>query len=344
MTAPLHPFPAKLSEDFACATFGEGGLLLHLPSGNYFQLDATGAAVWAALLSCPSADGAAAVIAGALHLQAERAATLVRGALESAAAMDPRPPAGIARFEEDETSLSLRRDEVLALSFDKRSSVLSSSASLRGASDETIGEALRIFVPKMFGRWCRLALHASAVQLGERSVLFAGDSGAGKTTTVRALARQARGGRVLCEDVAVLTGGSDTLAIVDGAEGAIQRWMNDAAEALVALRRPGVEVEPLRGALFELQGRSPVHKLILLEPTRRHGRTWSLRSLSRVEVLAGLFRHSFIYSADSGALRSHLDECHSVAGHLRGAEAVDIPDGLDALEAIPAGQIETIAS
>jgi hypothetical protein len=47
-----------------------------------------------------------------------------------------------------------------------------------------------------------VALHASAVGLGEGGVLFSGRSGAGKSTVARQLA--AEGGLVVCEDLAVL--------------------------------------------------------------------------------------------------------------------------------------------
>ena len=50
-----------------------------------------------------------------------------------------------------------------------------------------------------------LALHASAVDVGDGGVLFAGASGAGKSTVARQLA--AEGGRVVCDDLAVVRPG-----------------------------------------------------------------------------------------------------------------------------------------
>ena len=344
MTEGAVPDVSGLGHEFAAATFDDGGLLLHLPSGNYFQLDADSGAVWTALLSCSSTELAVASVAERLRVPASRAQALVGGAMASAAALDRRAPTGLPRFHEDEQTLTVRQDDTVALSFDKGSCVLAVGVGLRGASDERISDALRIFAPKIFARWCGLALHASAVELNGRGVLFSGDSGAGKTTTARVLAQHSPQGRALCEDVAVIAEGDGKAAILDGAEAAIQDWLFTATDTLVTRRSERVTVEPLRRALLALDARSPVQKIVFLDRSRRRGQTWSLRPLSRAAALGLLFRHSFMYSAEGVILRNHLQTCRDVVALISAAEAVAIPAGVAALESMGADQIETIAS
>jgi hypothetical protein len=57
-------------------------------------------------------------------------------------------------------------------------------------------------------------LHASAVELQERGVLFAGDGGYGKSTTAGAFAL--RGFPVLCEDIAALELTTETVSVIPG--------------------------------------------------------------------------------------------------------------------------------
>ena len=72
-------------------------------------------------------------------------------------------------------------------------------------------------------------LHASAVELQERGVLFAGDAGYGKSTTAGAFAL--RGVPVLCEDIAALELTPEILWVIPGYP-RICLWP-DAAEKLV---------------------------------------------------------------------------------------------------------------
>ncbi|HEY4186787.1 MAG TPA: hypothetical protein VGP07_17040 [Polyangia bacterium] len=344
MTVHLDASLAALRQSFAVATFSDGGLLLHLPSGDFFELDAESAAAWSAITGTATSDQTVAVVAEARALSHSSARALVERAVTQGRAVTSHPPSGIPRFEDDGPLLSLRDGEQIALSFDRRSLVLSATTSLRDRSDDDVAAALRVFVPKIFGGWYPLALHASAVELAGRVVLFSGDSGAGKTTTARVLADEIAGCRLLGEDVVLSTEHAGALMMVHGAEVAIQEWMNEATAALVTRRAASVEVRPLREALAQRRERLPLHKIVFLDAARRRGAGWSFAPLAPSSALRSLFVHSFIHSSDATALRAHLAACRRVVDQLTATEAVAIPAGLDDLRTSSRAQIETIAS
>jgi hypothetical protein len=331
-------------QDFAAATFADGGLLLHLPSGDFFQLDAAGAAIWSALMESRSTDEAAAVVAASLGVAEEEARPLIDRTVASGRAIDAKPPSELVRFDDDGRLLSLRGGTQTAFTFDRESLVLTAGSGLREKADEQVAALLRVFVPKLFAGWYPLALHASAVQVGGRTLLFSGESGAGKTTTARLIAAEIDGSRVICEDLVLLADDGGQSVIVDGAEAVIQTWMSEATEALVARRDASVDVRPLREALRERREHLPLGKFIFLDRARRGGADWALGPLAPSGALRHLFLNSFIHSSNPEILRAHLAACRAVAAQTKAAEALSIPAGLADLRASLLAQIETIAS
>jgi hypothetical protein len=71
-----------------------------------------------------------------------------------------------------------------------------------------------------------LALHASAVVLGDLAIALVGESGAGKSTTAAALARE--GDVVLCDDLATLTIDGDGGYVVHGGPPYLRLWPDSA--------------------------------------------------------------------------------------------------------------------
>jgi len=344
VTNQLDETLAALREEFAAATFPEGGLLLHLPSGDFFHLGDAAAAVWDAIARGSDGQAAIAAVAAALRVPTKTARTEIAGVLAQAQTLRGRRPAAPPSFQEDDAALSLVEGERTLLSLDKRSLTLTATDILRQRSDEDMAAKFRVFVPKVYGRWFPLAMHASAVTVHERSILFCGESGAGKTTTARTLGEEIADSRVFSEDVVLLREQDGALMMVEGAEAAIQEWMADATAALVERRERCYEAVPLQRALMSAQGRLPIHKVIFLRADRRQGAAWSLQRLSRSRSLTQLFLHSFLHSPEPRALTEHLRTCHALASQIDAADALAVPGSLGALRSASRAQIETIAS
>ena len=344
MTDPLDQTLASVREDFAVATLPDGGLLLHLPSGDFFPLDGVTARVWDVVDRGGGGEATIAQTASALHVPASEARGLLANVLDQAITLRGRRPAIPPVFWEDERALSLRDGTRTLMSLDKRSLILTVTNDLRQRSDEEMAAAFRVFVPKIFGRWFPLAMHASAVGIGDRTILFCGESGAGKTTTARTLAEEIAGVRVYSEDAVVFRDEGGVLVMIEGAEAAIQTWMLEVTAALIERREPSHDVSGLRRALDAEPGRLPIHKAVFLSADRRTGDHWVLGPLSPAATLGRLFLHSFFHSPDPRALRDHLLICRVLAGQIGAAEAVAVPAGLPALRSSSRAQIETIAS
>jgi hypothetical protein len=334
---------ASVREDFAAATFADGGVLLHLPSGEVFQLEKMAATAWNVIGRRASGGATIAETAAALRLSAEEARALLGSVLAQARSLHVRRPSTPPAFWDEEQVLSLRDGPTTLMSLDKRSSVLTVASTLRDRSDEELAAALRVFVPKIFGQWFPLAMHASAVSVGERTIMFCGESGAGKTTTARILSEELIGSQLFSEDVVAFQDAAGTLMMVDRVEAVVRAWMADATATLVARREPHCDVLALRRTLDRQSARLPIHKAIFLRADRRRGADWSLEPLSRAVAIGRLFLHSFLPSPGTNALRSHLRACQMLAAQIDAADAVAVPDGLAALRRTSRAQSLTIA-
>lgn len=335
---------SSLRSAFAVATVPDGGLLLHLPSGDFFPLDRVSATAWEAITQTDTAEAAGRATANSLKLSLMEAGTLLERIVGQAITVQGSKTPAALRFCDDEQAFSLHSGSRTLLSLDKSSLALTVAEHVALGPEADLVEMLRVFVPKLFGRWYPLALHASAVAIGGRTVLFCGESGAGKTTTARTVAEEVPGSRLFSEDVVLLADVEGQLMMVEGAETAIQSWMNDTTTALVEERRRSCDVGMMRRALAALSGRIAVHKAVFLGADRRRSKRWSLEASSAAPTMARLFLHSFFHSSDPAALRSHLHACRMLAVQIEAAVAHDIPAGLEALRSATRAQIETIAS
>jgi hypothetical protein len=347
VTRTLDADRARLREHFAVAAFPDGGLLLHLFSGDFFELDRVRAAVWRAIVQATATEEVVDVIASALAIPRATAFDIVERTVAQGLALENRPPDGIPRFEDDTRVLSLRDRAGVLLTFDRQALRLHLGPGLilqMQAGRNGLEEALRVFVPKILGSWYPLALHASAVQMGTRTLLFSGDSGAGKTTTARLLVEEMEATRLIAEDMVLLSDLEDEASIVVGAEAAVHAWMADATQTLSALQDQSVDVEQLLLSLRAQSGRLPLRKIVFLDSARRTGAAWRFGSLTSTATLRLLFVNSFIHSSTFPVLRSHLDACGTLTSRLVAAEALAIPFGLTNLRAGLRAQIETIAS
>ena len=344
MIDALEETLASARQDFAVETFPEGGVLLHLPSGEFFQLEARAAAVWSAVRGEASAEATVAQTAAALRLSAAEARGVLDSVLAQARSLHVGRPVIPPAFWDDEQILSLRDGPRTLMSLDKRASTLTVADGLREGSDQELAAALRVFVPKIFGQWFPLAMHASAVNVGDRTIMFCGESGAGKTTTAHMLAEELTGSQLLSEDMVAFRDEIGTLMMVDGVEAVVRAWMSDATAALVERRESRCDVAGLRVALEGETARRPIHKAIFLRAERRRGPVWSFEPVSPAVAIGRLLLYSFLPSPGTIALRSHLRACHTLAGQIHAADAAAVPDGLAALRRASRAQSLTIAS
>ena len=86
MTTQLDQTLVSVREDCAVETFPDGGLLLHLPSGDFFPIDQVTAKVWDVVNRGGGGEQTAADLASALHVPAGVAGVLLANVLAQALA------------------------------------------------------------------------------------------------------------------------------------------------------------------------------------------------------------------------------------------------------------------
>lgn len=110
----------------------------------------------------------------------------------------------------------------------------------------------------------RESMHASAVEIGGRAVIFSGDSGRGKSTLATALCQM--GGRLLSDDMLSIRLDDANVPMVDPT--ATRTWLADELATLVAGEGAGVAMDRAHkvsvGGLEPAQGPAPLGAVYLL--------------------------------------------------------------------------------
>ena len=151
-----------------------------------------------------------------------------------------------------------------------------------------------------------LPLHASAVEMHERAVLFLGRSGSGKSTTAAAF--YSRGHRVITDDVAAVQ-------MIDGQctlqpAGPRIRLMDDAREVFGDIAPDGIfqwEKHMFDLRCGEPPGRMPVSRIYLL----RYSDQIAIEPMPALAAAASLGVHSLVKHErmDKESLEKHLRDC-----------------------------------
>lgn len=177
-----------------------------------------------------------------------------------------------------------------------------------------------------------LVLHASAIAVGGKSVIFMGDKGAGKSTTAGAMIRA--GHRLLTDDVVALDLSDPGRPMI--LPGFPQLKL--AADAAGAIRLEQTEVRPrVHPQIDKAQHRLhdgfadeavPVSRIYVLE---RGGRA-AISPLAGAAALPAIIKFSYVTRFGRQALPGdsasvHLGQCAQVAGRV-GVSRLEVPAGL----------------
>jgi hypothetical protein len=181
-----------------------------------------------------------------------------------------------------------------------------------------------------------LVLHASAMAVGDKGVIFMGDKGAGKSTAAGAMIRA--GHRLLTDDVVALDlSDPDRPMILPGFP-----QLKLAADAAGAIRLEQAEVRPqvhpqIDKAQHRLRGgfaaeAVPVSRIYVLE----RGERASISPLTGAGALPAIIQFSYVTRFGRQALpadlaATHLGQCARIAGRI-GVSRLEVPAGLTRID------------
>lgn len=313
------------AQRYALVNFDHDGLLLDLVSGNLFQLNESAALVWTNSLEGASET----TIAEKLAQRFALSLAVAREDVARALALDPDGPAlderdGPYLYERSPGGYLLSRDGVPLLQVEDDGSTIR-SADREPAARRDWPMILQAIAPKLMALRGHFVLHASAVLLGRSIIAFSGRSGAGKTTTARAVAKA--GAQLVGEDKLVLRRVEDRIEGVIDCERRIFEWATGAAPDLSAGRAARCD-----GLDAAAGGESrPIGALGFLDVARRSGSALDAAPLGRAQATRALFGNSFHGSDRPEVWRRHLE---AAAGAAVGFPTFEItaPSGLAALE------------
>jgi hypothetical protein len=310
---------------FAIECVEDGGVLVDLEGGGYFQLNITAAAACAALSETDSEDTAASRLAKRLGISDDKAKVILADVLRGLGGTSKREePLGPFRYRRGGTGYGLQEGDKTILEVNVSRRML-----LIRVPVETLRfpmlEYVRAVTPKLLGLAGITALHASACTLGERSLGFSGQSRAGKTTTMRAFA--AAGASPISEDLVVFTKGDVVPTFYRGGEARVHAWAAETAERLLCANE-GISFSPLEG--IAVGPTQQLHELWFLDGSRRRGDDFNRIRLGPVAGLLALLRNTFLGEEEPEPWRRHLRVVRALAAKLTLFDAT-APGGLEAL-------------
>ncbi|HVV15780.1 MAG TPA: PqqD family peptide modification chaperone [Polyangia bacterium] len=313
------------SDRFSLTRLSTESLLLDLKTGNLFQLNESASAIWSDWLAGQSEEVIASGLRRAYQLDSEEALQHVSGTLKLAA----RDSGSSAHFEyvyeRSSSAYTFSKDGIPLLSIDLNGDwMTANSAALKSRAD--LFSVLLSVSPKVAALRGHFVLHASAALLGSTAVAFCGLSGAGKTTTVRALVEA--GAEPICEDKLVIRRRAEApgFEAVRGAEEIIKHWAEEALDDLWSGRPASC------GALSEI-ARGPAVRLTeigFIAADQRTGTRMTGAALSPAEAAGRVFSNLFYGSDTPDSWRSQLRNAVDLADTTI-SWAIKMPDGLAAL-------------
>ena len=314
---------------FDLVEVAEEGILLHRESGAFYRLNASARVIWAALIAGEPIPSIAERLARTFRISSSQAERDTYATLtEPVEAVTSHPIDARYRWIPTSQGYDFLVDESLVCRVDERGDfVRLFIAPQLGAGEARI--QLRSVVPKLLALRGIRALHASAVDIGGSLVVFSGPSGAGKTTTAKAIAEA--GAVLVSEDLMILREVDDCPQGVLPAERIIRSWVAD--ESARWARQPDVQIDcrTLDRAL-EGEGR-PLQRIFLIDARRRGGDRLTSEPLSQPDALIALIDSFYFASIDAERWRYNFDSLRRLVTFVPTARAV-MPLGLAALRQV----------
>lgn len=318
----------SLRARFALIDVADEGILIDRENGGVYRLNRTAREIWAALMAGDSIAEISLQLCRRFGLDEQQAARDTQAVLLELPEAAPRPNVTappLTRWGVTPRGYGHFADDSLICEVDPRGE----SLRLAPGSHPTDREArihLRTAVPKILALRGIRALHASAVEIEGSLLVFSGRSGAGKTTSARALAEA--GGRLVSEDMLILRQAQEGPEGVLSGEPVIGAWIADEAENLAA--QPDRSVD-CRGLDRCLQGESRrIKRILLIDAARRAGARMVTEELGRPDALIELVESIYFGSTDPLSWTGTFESLRDLVSSVRIARAV-MPLGIPAL-------------
>src|SRR4051812_21206020 len=178
---------STLAEKLELVTFDDGSLLVNLETGTYFGLNETAAIICRELLGGASELQIRGLLIshhGLSDLHARQVVDSVTAALSEAPPHEE--PVGALRYRPTDWGYAFHLTDRPLLETRRDGSALRLVAEV-DASVEMVEGWVRCLAAKILSLQGVTVLHASACAFEDRAIAICGQSGAGKTTTARAL-------------------------------------------------------------------------------------------------------------------------------------------------------------
>lgn len=327
---------SDFDQRYLLARYPTGGVVVDLESGNYFRVNASAALVCEAMRTGGDIEGRIAERLGLTRPQADKILGEVASGLRTPQVR--RTPQGSYHFFQEERGYVLKHGERVVLEVDGAEAGIRLPPGTEVPAEAQLELYVRALAPKLLFQRGVTVLHASACVVHGRLIAFAGVSGAGKTTTVRAFADA--GATLVAEDLVVLLPEMPRPEVFVHAERFIDGWARKTTSHLLR-SRAAISYAELAGAISGK--RTGLDAIVLLDKSRRSGTALEIRLLDRPEALSALLMHDFLGAADPETWRRFFGAAVQITGATEISGATT-PDGIEHLPGAVQAYIAKYAS
>jgi hypothetical protein len=315
---------------YAVQRLADGGIVIDLATGDFTRLNVTAAAICQALVSTDDPSTVAGNVAAQLGTTRENAVRAIESTTDALARPAPRrTPVGALHYRRAPDGGGY---ELLSAGV-PRLSVSNDARFVRALPGPAIEESqlyeyVRSVAPKILFVRGTPVIHGAACVVGNDLLAVCGESGAGKTTSVRALVEA--GARTVSEDLLVVASETPLAVYVNG-EKFVHGWARAAAKQLLAARDRTISTSDLEK---RLAGETlPVDRIWTIAADRR-GTSEQIApcSIGPTDAVIALMSSLFLGAASEDGWRQFLATTGAIAASAP-VFAVAMPTGLDRLKA-----------